>query len=116
MPRKNPRGDSSNGAIASSFRTFLAHTEGTAIAQFVGMLTHAIDSTPAYPSHPADLASLIRAEYLEMPGLSVTLAQAARLWHVDRRSCLEVLDALTREGFLRHVRDTYVLGASGRLA
>ena len=35
-----------------------------------------------------------------MPGLSVTLAQAARLWNVDRRRCLDVLEALTKEGFL----------------
>lgn len=74
------------------------------------MPTHVVAHTPLHPTYAPDLASLIRAEYLEMPGLSVTLAQAARLWHVDRRSCLDVLDALTREGFLRYVRGTYVLG------
>lgn len=74
------------------------------------MEMHAVAHPPQCPRYQADLASLIRAEYLEMPGLSVTLAQAARLWHVDRHSCLDVLDALTREGFLRYVRGTYVLG------
>lgn len=76
-------------------------------------MAHAIQCSPGSAStvtRPADLASLIRAEYLEMPGLSVTLAQAARLWHVDCPSCLEALDSLTDEGFLRHVRGTYVLG------
>jgi DNA-binding IscR family transcriptional regulator len=72
------------------------------------MHTHAVESLPISPSHP-DLAALIRAEYLEMPGLSVTLAQAARLWHVDRQHCFDVLEALTREGLLRHARGCYVL-------
>lgn len=76
-------------------------------------MAHAIQCSPGSAStatRPPDLASLIRAEYLEMPGLSVTLAQAARLWHVDCPSCLEVLDSLTHEGFLKYVRGAYVLG------
>jgi hypothetical protein len=68
-----------------------------------GTTTH-----PVQPLQSADLVSLIRAEYLEMPGLSVTLAQAARLWNVDRRQCLDVLDALTKEGFLYRARESYV--------
>lgn len=75
------------------------------------MSTHALADTSLPPATCVpDLASLIRAEYLEMPGLSVTLAQAARLWHADRGSCRDVLDALTHEGFLRNIRGTYVLG------
>jgi hypothetical protein len=68
-------------------------------------------STAALPSQspqPVDLVSLIRAEYLEMPGLSVTLAQAARLWNVDRRRCLDALESLAKEGFLSRARDSYV--------
>ncbi len=63
------------------------------------------NSTPAKPK--GDLVSAIRTEYLEMPGLSVTLVQAARLWNVDRRVCGEALDKLTKEGFLYRVRDTF---------
>ena len=47
-----------------------------------------------------DLVSLMRAEYLEIPGLSVNLAQAARLWNAPRERCLEAFELLTREGFL----------------
>jgi Fic family protein len=47
------------------------------------------------------LAGLVRAEYAEMPGLSVTLAQAQRLWGVDERTCRRVLDALIARGILR---------------
>jgi hypothetical protein len=34
-----------------------------------------------------DLTRRVRAGYGEMPGLSVTLAQAQRLWDVDRETC-----------------------------
>ena len=63
------------------------------------------------PTHcPVDLGALIKAEYLEMPGLCLTLAQAARLWNVDRITCLAELESLTREGFLRRRRDKYLKG------
>ena len=70
-----------------------------------------VTDTHCFPLRTVDLMSLIRAEYLEMPGLTVTLAQAARLWNVDRRQCLDALEALTDEGFLRRTRDMYVFGA-----
>lgn len=60
------------------------------------------------PSDSAHLTTLIRAEYIEMPGLSVTLAQAARLWNIDRHRCLHVLESLLNEGFLYRSRDSYL--------
>ena len=59
-------------------------------------------ATPILPI----LTALIRAEYIEMPGLSVTLAQAARLWNIDRLQCLHVLESLMNEGFLYRSRDS----------
>lgn len=54
------------------------------------------------------LAQRIRAEYEEMPGLALTLSQAARLWAEDPRRLEPLLLALVREGFLmRHPRGTY---------
>ena len=47
------------------------------------------------------LARRIRAEYAEMPGLSVTLAQAQRLWGVDELTCQRVLGTLIARGILR---------------
>ena len=62
----------------------------------------------------AALRALIRAEYREMPGLSVTLAQAARLWNVNRQQCLTALESLRHEGFLRNSRDSYLRVSCGR--
>jgi hypothetical protein len=54
-----------------------------------------------------------RAEYLEMPGLRLTSAQAQRLWGLDRRTCDELLTTLTSVHFLARTRDgSFVLSAS----
>ncbi len=51
----------------------------------------------------------IRGEYLEMPGLRLTLRQAERLCGVDPTTCKQVFDALTEEKFLSVKPDgTYV--------
>jgi hypothetical protein len=42
----------------------------------------------------------IRGEFLEMPGLRLTPAQAARLWAVDHWTTERILLALVAAGFL----------------
>jgi hypothetical protein len=42
----------------------------------------------------------IRAEFMEMPGLRLTSAQAARLWHLDRDTVAVLLAALVEARFL----------------
>lgn len=49
------------------------------------------------------------AEYLEMPGLCLTEAQARRLWHLDQAACRHVLATLVDGGFLRQTsRGEYI--------
>jgi Fic family protein len=43
----------------------------------------------------------VRAEYLKMPGLSLTLSQAARLWGLTASHSTRVLSVLVESGFLR---------------
>ena len=60
------------------------------------------------------LASRIRAEYQEMPGMRLTLSQAAKLWHIDMHACEAILAALVDAGFLRRTRDgAFLLNSSG---
>ena len=47
------------------------------------------------------LMEQIQAEYAEMPGLSVTLSQAQRLWAIDRQTCEEVFSGLIRRGVVK---------------
>lgn len=46
------------------------------------------------------LLSRIRAEYCEMPGLSLTVAQASRFWQLDSEECERILRTLVEAGFL----------------
>jgi hypothetical protein len=49
-----------------------------------------------------------RAEYLEMPGLQLTVPQAARLWHLDLASSEGVLFRLVQSRFLvKNRHDAY---------
>ena len=47
----------------------------------------------------------VRGEYLEMPGLRLTEAQARKLWNLDAASCQELLGALVDSKFLFRTRD-----------
>jgi hypothetical protein len=47
----------------------------------------------------------IRGEYIEMPGLRLTVTQAQRLWGLDRAACETVLSALVDVEFLIRNRD-----------
>ena len=47
------------------------------------------------------LARRIRAEFLEMPGLCLTIEQAQRLWSLDPGTCEELLKSLIDSRFLR---------------
>jgi hypothetical protein len=42
----------------------------------------------------------VRAEFVEMPGMALTLPQATRLWNLGVDDCRSVLDALVDMGFL----------------
>jgi hypothetical protein len=59
-----------------------------------------------------ELAGRIRAEFLEMPGLRLTVTQASRLWGLDEGACRRVIDVLIGSSFLRWTAD----GAVARVA
>lgn len=53
----------------------------------------------------ADVLRRIRAEFIEMPGLKLTVTQAQRLWALDRSTCEQLIDSLAAAGFLTRTRD-----------
>ena len=56
-----------------------------------------------------ELTRRVQAEYAEMPGLSVTLAQAQRLLAIDEPTCTAVFKGLINRGVLRRTaRGRYV--------
>ncbi|MGE5816062.1 MAG: hypothetical protein ACM36C_16350 [Acidobacteriota bacterium] len=52
-----------------------------------------------------DVLQRIQGEYLEMPGLRLTTAQAQRLWGLERDICETLLAALVDTKFLCRTRD-----------
>lgn len=54
---------------------------------------------PISDSHPT--LQRVVGEYLEMPGLSLSVPQARRLWGLDSRTCEQLLEELVGQHFLR---------------
>ena len=52
-----------------------------------------------------ELVGRIRAEFLEMPGLRLTITQASRLWGLDESACRHVIEVLVGSSFLRWTPD-----------
>jgi hypothetical protein len=62
------------------------------------------------------LTRRVRNEYLEMPGLSLTVGQAQRMWQLRRTDCEDLLGALVDSGFLARTSTGAFVRASGRRA
>lgn len=61
--------------------------------------------SPANSSSLQAVLDRVRGEYLEMPGLRLTQAQAQRLWGLDALTCGRILSILLQTGFLRETHD-----------
>jgi hypothetical protein len=61
-----------------------------------------------------DLFVRIEAEFREMPGLRLTLPQAARLFNIERNRCDAILRALVRAGRLAAEGKTFVSARDAR--
>jgi hypothetical protein len=67
------------------------------------------DNVFAMPAHRDAMLRVVEGEYREMPGLSLTLPQAARLWGLDQRTCKRVLATLIERRVLKRASNgTYV--------
>ena len=65
---------------------------------------------------PAEIDAVVervRAEFNEMPGLCLTVPQAARLLGLDLDDCGHVIDALVHTSFLRRTSSGIVRRAEG---
>jgi hypothetical protein len=69
-----------------------------------------------------DCVQIVRAEFLEIPGLQLTRPQVQRLWGLDDTQCTLVLTGLVETRFLkqksdgRYIRVDHGLTASNRRA
>lgn len=79
---------------------------GTAVAKREPPMQSHLNTTTTI-----DWAQLVRAEYLEVPGLELTREQAQRLWGLERAACDALLASLVESRFLRCTRDHRYLRA-----
>lgn len=63
------------------------------------------DHMAAQPQPLDEVIRRVQGEYIEMPGLRLTTAQAQRLWGLDRSACDTLLGALVDAKFLFRTRD-----------
>lgn len=61
--------------------------------------------TPEQERPTVEVLKRVQGEFLEMPGLRLTSAQACRLWGLDATVCDAVLGALVDAKFLFKTRD-----------
>jgi len=61
--------------------------------------------TPEHVTTTDEMLRRVRGEFLEMPGLRLTEAQARRLWGLDEAACGAVLGRLLDAKFLFRTRD-----------
>jgi hypothetical protein len=59
----------------------------------------------AAQQQPLEVLRRVQGEFIEMPGLRLTIAQAQRLWGLDRAACDALLSALVEAKFLFRTRD-----------
>jgi hypothetical protein len=64
----------------------------------------------------ARLVDRVRADFMAMPELEVTLPQAVRLWNLGLDDCRYVVDALVDAGFLRWTTGGTIVRAGVRQA
>jgi hypothetical protein len=60
-----------------------------------------------------DMLRRVQGEFLEMPGLRLTPAQARRLWSIDAAACQALLTTLVDAKFLFRTRDGAFMRVDG---
>src|SRR5262249_21318793 len=104
------------GFLASwtSKRLWLESTTGTSVAPSISAIPVQTQRSPrGDPGMSAKATALqtenvlrrIQGEFLEMPGLRLTEAQARRLWGLEAAFCKALLGALVDAKFLFRTRD-----------
>jgi hypothetical protein len=102
------------GAVEVSFETFGRFWNPNGRGAGMNLLEAPLPAQPLHDDGMTPLLRRVRSEFLEMPGLRLTPAQAARLWSLDRSTSDRILDGLTTAGFLsRNRHGAYLLASVG---
>jgi hypothetical protein len=121
MVEASTRADTDGRALAISEMAGIAEPSGTLEhpeETGVNTLANATETTRTTALGATrewhDLLRRVMGEYREMPGLSLTVSQAARFWGLDTGTCAVVLTTLLERQVLRRTAiGTYLRGPRG---
>lgn len=93
-------------------------TSGTSVAFFIthDQIQCPSDLTEGPAMRMDEVLQRIQGEFVEMPGLRLTTAQAQRLWGLERDVCDALLGALVDAKFLSQTRDGAFVRTEGARA
>lgn len=86
--------------MRATARKTLAFPHRTLQVPLTPLRIQALTRTPAHRPADQKLVERVRREFSDMRGLSPTLAQARRLFHLADDECLEIFAQLLQENFL----------------
>ena len=72
--------------------------------------------TDLHTLQPGELHYRVWNEFLEMPGLRLTLGQACRLWSLDEATGASILQDLVDAAVLRQIGPYYIRADLGRFS
>ena len=86
--------------MTATSRKTLSFPQRTLHVPFTPLRVRPRKRSPAYRPADQKLVERVRREFSDMRGLSPTLAQARRLFHLTDQECGEIVAQLLHEGFL----------------
>jgi hypothetical protein len=86
--------------MTATSRKTLAFPQRTPHVPLIPLRIRALKRAPAYRPADQKLVERVRREFSDMRGLSPTLAQAQRLFHLADAECREIFAQLLHERFL----------------
>src|SRR6478735_5871586 len=93
-----------------TFKTDATHIKVTRMLELAGNGQGVMREMSSPPGEP--LLRRIRSEFHEMPGLCLTVPQAARLWNLDRETSEAALKVLVADGYLARTEDGRFVAAA----
>jgi len=105
IARSNVYGRPSNRRLPGAFHPEARSTNHEHHKEGSLAVTRTPEDTQARSEVMRELARRIQGEYIEMPGLSITLGQAQRLLAIDETTCTAVFRTLVTRGVLRRTSE-----------
>ena len=86
--------------MTATSRKTLSFPQQTLHVPLTPLRMRSLRRSPAFRPADQKLVERVRREFSDLRGLSLTLAQARRLFHLGDQECYEIFAQLSHEGFI----------------